>query len=54
MNYLIQNEGIKDLEIAEDFKLIDINDVKKDMYYISEDGEISHLVHYKDLKKGDS
>ena len=28
------------MEIAEDFKLIDINDVKKDMYYISEDGEI--------------
>ena len=31
---------IKDLEIAEGFKLIDLDDVKKNMYYISEDGEI--------------
>ena len=40
MRYLIQNEVIKDLEIAEDFKLIDLDDVKKNMYYISEDGKI--------------
>ena len=40
MNYLIQNEVIKDLEIAEGFKLIDLDDVKKNMYYISEDGKI--------------
>ena len=29
MSYLIQNEVIKDLEIAEGFKLIDLDDVKK-------------------------
>ena len=40
MHYLIQKEVIKDLEIAEDFKLIDLDDVKKNMYYISEDGKI--------------
>ena len=40
MYYLIQNEVIKDLEIAEDFKLIDLDDVKKNMYYISEDGKV--------------
>ena len=40
MRYLIQNEVIKDLEIAEGFKLIDLDDVKKNMYYISEDGKI--------------
>ena len=40
MSYLIQNEVIKDLEIAEGFKLIDLDDVKKNMYYISEDGKI--------------
>ena len=40
MYYLIQNEVIKDLEIAEGFKLIDLDDVKKNMYYISEDGKI--------------
>ena len=40
MHYLIQNEVIKDLEIAEGFKLIDLDDVKKNMYYISEDGKI--------------
>ena len=40
MNYRTQNEVIKDLEIAEGFKLIDLEDVKKNMYYISEDGKI--------------
>ena len=40
MRYLIQNEVIKDLEIAEGFKLIDLDDVKKNMYYISEDGKV--------------
>ena len=40
MSYLIQNEVMVDLEIAEGFKLIDLDDVKKNMYYISEDGKI--------------